>query len=58
MVGDPRMTLHGWRQLAAWSIEHACLDDEQKSRGLAILDKDWEAYCKWIVAEYSEYANS
>lgn len=56
MVGDPRMTVHGWKQLAQWSIEHSCLEDKDKERAFGIHSKEWEAFCKWVVDKYSSHA--
>ncbi|GAB7365754.1 hypothetical protein MBLNU230_g7089t1 [Neophaeotheca triangularis] len=56
MVGDTRMTLHGWRQLVEWSVQHSCLDEEQQRRAMKILAAKWEAFCQWVVGEYGEYA--
>ena len=53
MVGDTRMSLHGWRQLAEWSIEHACLRREEKDEGLKIFRADWERFCEKVVEDYS-----
>lgn len=58
MVGDTRMTLHGWRQLVEWSIEHSCLDKWQQAQALDILKREWEEYCQWIVKKYGEFAES
>lgn len=56
MVGDTRMSLHGWKQLAEWSIEHACLTDKEREEGLIILRREWELFCKKIVETYgAEY---
>jgi len=52
------MTIHGWKQLAEWSIEHACLSETEQKRGLEIFRREWEGACKWIVETYGEYANS
>jgi adenosine deaminase CECR1 len=30
MVGKKSMGLYGWKQLVMWSLEHACLDDEER----------------------------
>lgn len=56
MVGDTRMTIHGWKQLVEWSLEHSCFSAEELKEALRILAKDWEEYCQWIVSEYGEYA--
>lgn len=53
MVGDPRMTVHGWKQLAEWSIEHSCLEDDEIARALDIFHREWEDFCAWIVREFS-----
>ena len=55
IVGDPSMTLHGWKQLAWWSIEHSCLSAEQKDTAMDILNKDFEKFCDRVVEEYSGY---
>ena len=52
MVGDPRMTIHGWKQLAEWSIEHSCLDERQIRQAKEIHARDWEQFCKSIVEKY------
>ncbi|KAK5745683.1 hypothetical protein LTR17_001182 [Elasticomyces elasticus] len=57
MVGDTRMTIHGWKQLAEWSIEHSCLSDAEKKQGKVILQKDWENFCQGVVDDYGEYAD-
>ncbi|KAK1759589.1 putative adenosine amp deaminase protein [Echria macrotheca] len=57
MAGKADMTIHGLRQLAEWSIEHSCLEDDKK----AAVRKDWEVmwgvFCKWIVDNYGHLAN-
>lgn len=57
MVGDTRMTIHGWKQLAEWSLEHSCLDDSQQKRSMEIFAREWETFCEWVVREYGEYAS-
>jgi adenosine deaminase CECR1 len=54
MVGTPSMSLHGWRQLAEWSIEYSCLSDTDKRTAREIFAKDWEAFCVGIVADYGK----
>ena len=58
MVGDPRMTIHGWKQLAEWSLEHSCLDHKQKQEAKKIHSRDWEQFCQWVVDEYGAYADA
>lgn len=45
------MSLHGWKQLAEWSIEHSCLTPEEREKGLLILRREWEKFCNYIVEE-------
>lgn len=56
MVGTPTMSLHGWRQLAEWSIEYSCLSEAEKRTAREIFARDWEAFCEMIVAEYGKDA--
>jgi adenosine deaminase CECR1 len=58
MVGDTRMSIHGWKQLAEWSIEHSCLSTDEKAEGLRIYRQDWEAFCQWVVDTYGAEAAS
>ena len=53
MVGDTRMSLHGWKQLAEWSIEHARLTPSEKKEGLRILRAEWEIFSQRIIDEYA-----
>ena len=58
MVGSPAMTIHGWKQLAEWSLDYSCLSPEQKIEAHEIFAKDWEEFCEWIVTTYGEIADS
>jgi adenosine deaminase CECR1 len=57
MVGSPSMNIHGWRQLAEWSIEYSCLSAAEKKKAKDIFKKQWEEFCQWIVKEYGEFAD-
>jgi adenosine deaminase CECR1 len=46
------MTLYGLRQLAEWSIEHSCLEDEAKDKVKLDWKVMWDKFCRWIVTEY------
>jgi adenosine deaminase CECR1 len=46
------MTIHGWKQLAEWSIEHSCLDEGQIQEAKAIHAREWERFCEWIVRTF------
>ncbi|KAK5163037.1 uncharacterized protein LTR77_010971 [Saxophila tyrrhenica] len=52
MVGDPRMNIHGWKQLAEWSLEHSCLSPGEIHLAKGIYARQWEAFCQWVVDEY------
>ena len=58
MVGDPRMTIHGWKQLAEWSIEHSCLSPTEIKGAKKIHAAAWEAFCQWIVSTYGSEADA
>ncbi len=52
MVGNPTMNLHGWRQLAAWSIDYSCLSELDRRKAHEIFRDEWEQFCQMIVREY------
>lgn len=58
MVGTPTMNLHGWRQLAEWSITYSCLTDEEKKEAMGNFSEEWESFCAWIITKYSDHASS
>lgn len=58
MVGSPTMSLHSWRQLVEWSVEHSCLTKAEKEQAMEIFKVDWEAFCSWIVTEYGPTADT
>lgn len=51
------MSLHGWRQLAEWSIQYSLLSPREKQEGLQIFHDEWAKYCYWIVATYGAHAD-
>lgn len=58
MVGSPTMSLHGWKQLCEWSIQHSCLSNAEKHQAFKIFAGEWEAFCNWVVKEYGPHADS
>ncbi|KAL9085340.1 MAG: hypothetical protein Q9165_007631 [Trypethelium subeluteriae] len=56
MVGSTLMNLHGWRQLAQWSIVHSCLNENEKEEGLRYWSERWEEFCLWIVKKFGPVA--
>ena len=55
MIGSEDMTLMGWKQLAKWSLEHSCMDPEQKKEVTAIWQQKWDEFCQWIVDTYPQH---
>ncbi|KAI9649046.1 hypothetical protein NHQ30_001613 [Ciborinia camelliae] len=53
MIGSESMSLHGWKQLAKWSLEHSCMDAKEKREVTREWTTRWRDYCQWIVDEYS-----
>lgn len=49
MVGAEAMSLHGWRVLAEWSLEHSCLTPSEKVAAKEVWLERWNVYCQWIV---------
>ncbi|KAB5566552.1 hypothetical protein GE09DRAFT_738753 [Coniochaeta sp. 2T2.1] len=54
-AGKADMTLHGWKQLALWSIEHSCLEDDEREKLLANWNKLWVDFCNWIVRDHGQF---
>jgi hypothetical protein len=52
MVGSQSMSLHGWRVLTEWSIEHSCMTNVEKSEVKEKWLDSWNAFCQWITDEY------
>ncbi|KAF9876330.1 putative adenosine/AMP deaminase [Colletotrichum karsti] len=57
MVGKSDMTLHGWRQLIEWSLEHSCMSKEELKPVYAKWEELWEEFLDWIISEYAEPAS-
>jgi adenosine deaminase CECR1 len=58
MVGSTAMTIHGWRQLAEWSIEFSCLSGPEKVRAMEIFRDEWEKFCVFTDAKFGKLADS
>lgn len=48
------MGLYGWKQLVLWSMEHACLSDQEKSEMLQQWEVLWEQFLTWVVQTYGD----
>lgn len=51
-AGKTNMTLHGWRQLIEWSIEHSCMEKDLQAKVYSEWEKLWNKFCQWIVDEH------
>ncbi|KAK3933841.1 adenosine deaminase 2 [Diplogelasinospora grovesii] len=51
-AGKNDMTLHGWRQLIEWSIDHSCMQDAERKRVKTAWEGMWDAFCVWIIETY------
>lgn len=66
MAGHQKINIYGWKQLARWSIEHACLSTDERRRILTEWEKRWQdfidtlgrtatfTYDEWSVADIAE----
>ncbi|KAK0629112.1 hypothetical protein B0T17DRAFT_486286 [Bombardia bombarda] len=54
MAGKQDMTLHGWRQLIEWSLDHSCLESDKRDEIYAAWVIMWDDFCKWIIDTYEE----
>ncbi len=52
MVGKSDMTLHGWRQLIEWSLQHACMSEHELRSVKEIWQGMWEEFLQWVVDKY------
>lgn len=52
MVGKQDMNLFGWKQLIEWSLEHACMNDEEYREARQKWEEQWDSFIKWILDEY------
>ena len=52
MVGSQSMSLHGWRVLAEWNLEHSCMNTLEKFQTKKRWLDSWNEFCQWIINEY------
>ncbi|TQV96658.1 hypothetical protein V2A60_002956 [Cordyceps javanica] len=52
LIGKADMGIYGWKQLVLWSIEHACLDDDERAAVLEQWERMWEEFLRWVVETY------
>jgi adenosine deaminase CECR1 len=53
MIGSEAMSLLGWKQLAKWSLEHSCMDDDQRKHVTEVWQQKWDEFCQWIIDSYA-----
>ncbi|KAF4959976.1 hypothetical protein FGADI_1250 [Fusarium gaditjirri] len=58
LVGKADMGLFGWKQLALWSLEHACLSESEYNRVFSDWEQKWKEFVKWMIEEYDEQAKA
>jgi adenosine deaminase CECR1 len=52
MIGKSDMTLHGWRQLIEWSLQHSCMSEEELRGVWAKWTELWEKFLDWVIATH------
>ena len=48
-IGKSDMTLHGWRQLIEWSIDHACLNEAEHAEVKQAWKESWENFLGYVL---------
>lgn len=46
------MTLFGWKQLVEWSLEHACLSEDEYEILHADWKERWDHFLDEVIAEF------
>lgn len=49
MIGKSDMTLHGWRQLIEWSLEHSCMDETERRRVYDMWERRWDQFLGEVI---------
>lgn len=52
MIGKADMGLYGWKQLILWSLEHSCMEDEERLKILERWGLEWDKFLKSMVEDY------
>lgn len=52
MIGKSNMGLFGWKQLILWSLEHACLGDEEYTDVMSNWETLWLQFLQAVVKEH------
>lgn len=54
MIGKDDMTLHGWRQLIEWSLEHSRMDVKELTEARKEWEGLWDGFLDWMIATYGD----
>lgn len=54
MIGRDDMTLHGWRQLIEWSLEHSRMDEAERAAAQDRWEGLWNDFLDWMMAKYEK----
>jgi hypothetical protein len=54
MVGSKAMNLHGWRQLIEWSIQHASMNEQERSNLENVWKQLWTVFIDWIITNFKD----
>ena len=52
MIGKDDMTLHGWRQLIEWSLEHSRMSDDERAEVKKKWQDRWDEFLRWMNTKY------
>ena len=52
MIGKDDMTLHGWRQLIEWSLEHSRMSEEERAQAQEKWEELWKEFLDWMIKTY------
>ena len=55
MISSESMNLFGWKQLAIWSLEHSCMDADERAKVERVWRTKWLEFCQWIVDTYTPF---
>lgn len=53
-VGRSDTTIHGWKQLVKWSIQHACLTDAERDEVNEHWEQLWIEFLHWLIEEHKD----
>ena len=54
-IGQPRMDISVWRQLAEWSLEHSILSDDERASMVQKWQARWKEFLDWTIDAGERY---